>query len=160
TLTLIVDEETALDAALDDLDRATAALASAAGGDLFTAAAAEPARAPLRQMEMVEWIEHIRAIQRELTSGSFAKLVAAGRCDVAAPGLDATAIVARMARDFPECTAYLFRRGRRTFDGATPELLFRTRGRVLTSQALAGSLQAQGSGVDRTAVLAHSRKNL
>jgi len=111
-------------------------------------------------MPMVDWIDHVRSIQRELERGEFVKLVAARRCDVFVEGLDAMSIVSRMAHDFAECTAFLFQRGERTFVGATPEMLFRLRGATVESQALAGSLQAQGGSGNRAALLTHSRKNL
>jgi menaquinone-specific isochorismate synthase len=163
TLTLVVDaSETNDDGAaqlLDEYDRIVAALAGA-DEQLFLPAEQGAGQAALHQMPMVDWIGHVRSIQRELDGGAFVKLVAARRCDVDADGLDALSVVARMANDFPECTAFLFRRGPRAFVGATPEMLFKTRGRMVESQALAGSLQAQGGGGNREALLTHSRKNL
>ena len=167
TLTLVVDAS-ALSAAaaarlLTEYDRIVAGLAAAADDQLFPIpeSADDGVREPsLRQMPMVDWIDHVRSIQQELGRGEFVKLVAARRCDVVAEGLDPMSIVSRMAHDFPECTAFLFQRGERTFVGATPEMLFRTRGRTVESQALAGSLQAQGGSGNRAALLTHSRKNL
>jgi isochorismate synthase len=166
TLTLAVDASALSDEVsaqlLAEYDRIVAALAAAADDRLFPppeGAAAESGLS-LRQMPMLDWIDHVRSIQRELERGAFEKLVAARRCDVSIDGLDATSIVSRMAQDFPECTAFLFQRGERTFVGATPEMLFRTRGRIVESQALAGSLQTQGDSANRDALLAHSRKNL
>ena len=167
TLTLVVDASALSDDAaaqlLTEYDRIVAALVAAADDQLFpspeSAADGGPERA-LQQMPMVDWIEHVRSIQRELEHGPFVKLVAARRCDVFIDGLDALSIVSRMARDFAECTAFLFRRGERAFVGATPEMLFKTRGGTVESQALAGSLQAEGGSANRVALLAHSRKNL
>lgn len=163
TLTLVVDtSQTNDDGAarlLDEYDRIVAALA-VADEQLFLPGEPEAGDAVLHQLPMVDWIEHVRSIQRELDGGAFVKLVAARRCDVDAEGLDGLSVVARMANDFPECTAFLFRRGPRAFVGATPEMLFKTRGGYVESQALAGSLQAQGGGGSREALLTHSRKNL
>ena len=167
TLTLVVDAPAlSNDAAarlLTEYDRIVAALAAAADDRLFpppeTAADGIP-EPSLRQLPMVDWIDHVRSIQRELGRGKFVKLVAARRCDVFVEGLDAMSIVSRMAHDFAECTAFLFQRGERTFVGATPEMLFRLRGATVESQALAGSLQAQGGSGNRAALLTHSRKNL
>jgi menaquinone-specific isochorismate synthase len=162
TLTLAVDASASTGEVLAEYDRIAAALAAAADDRLFPApetAGGVPARS-LRQLPMVDWIAHLRTIQQELAGGDFVKLVAARRCDVVADGLDATAIVSRLAHDFDHCTAFLFRRGDRSFVGATPETLFSTRGRIVESQALAGSLQAQGGRDNREALLAHSRKNL
>jgi isochorismate synthase len=161
-LTLVVDAAESSADVRAEYDRIVAALAAAEGEHLFpTPEAAEgiPALA-LHQQPMVDWIAHVRTIQRELERGDFVKLVAARRCDVVADGLDPVSIVARLADDFPHCTTFLFRRGTRAFVGATPEMLFRTRGRTVESQALAGSLQAQGVSDHRAALLAHSRKNL
>jgi salicylate biosynthesis isochorismate synthase len=165
TLTLVVDASELGDAAaaqlLIEYDSVVAALAAACDDQLFpspeTGSGPEPS---LHQMPMVDWIDHVRSIQQELARGDFVKLVAARRCDVVVDGLDAMAIVSRLARDFPDCTVFLFRRGERAFVGATPEMLFKTRGRTVESQALAGSLQAQGGSGDRAALLTHSRKNL
>jgi isochorismate synthase len=166
TLTLVVDASTLSEAAaaqlLTEYDRIVGALAVAADDRLFPipSSGASVSETSLRQMPMVDWIDHVRSIQQELERGEFAKLVAARRCDVFAEGLDAMSIVSGMAHDFPEHTAFLFQRGERAFVGATPEMLFRTRGRTVESQALAGSLQAQGGSGNRAALLAHSRKNL
>jgi isochorismate synthase len=163
TLTLVVDASETNDGGaaelLDQYDRIVAALATA-DEQLFLPGEPAGGQAAVHQMPMVDWIEHVRSIQRELAGGAFVKLVAARRCDVDAEGLDALSVVARMANDFPECTAFLFRRGARAFVGATPEMLFKTRGQNVESQALAGSLQAQGGGGSREALLTHSRKNL
>ena len=167
TLTLAVEGTALSDVAsaqlLAEYDRIVAALAAAADDQLFPAPESAGDRIPelaLRQMPMVDWIEHVRSIQRELERGAFVKLVSARRCDVAIGGLDAMSIVSRMAHDFAECTAFLFKRGERTFVGATPEMLFRTRARSVESQALAGSLQIEGGSSNRAELLAHSRKNL
>ena len=167
TLTLAVDGTALSDDAsaqlLAEYDRIIAALAAAADDQVFPpleCAADGMPELSLRQMPMVDWIDHVRSIQRELERGAFVKLVAARRCDVSIDDLDAMSIVSRMAHDFAECTAFLFQRGERTFVGATPEMLFRTRGRTVESQALAGSLQIEGGTSNRAALLAHSRKNL
>jgi len=167
TLTLAVDGTALSDDAcaqlLVEYDRIVAALAAAADDQFFPppeSAADGIPELSLRQMPMVDWIDHVRSIQQELEQGAFVKLVAARRCDVSIDGLDAMSIVSRMAHDFAECTAFLFQRGQRTFVGATPEMLFRTRGRSVESQALAGSLQIEGGSSNRVALLTHSRKNL
>jgi len=157
TLTLVVDD-TDTTTLLAEYDRILDAL-SADEDRLFVAPEPSGRELTLRQMSMAEWIEHVRAIQRELDDGAFAKIVAARRCDIDGEGLDALSIVARMATTFEDCTSFLFRRGERAFVGATPELLFRTRGRTVESQALAGSLQVEGGAANREALLAHSRKN-
>ena len=161
TLTLVAGPSESIDDVRTEYSSVVAALTRAADDRLFPPPVENgvPA-ATLRQLPLVEWIDHVRSIQAELERGDFEKLVAARRCDVLVDGLDSTAIVSRLARDFPECTAFLFRRGGRTFVGATPETLFSTRGRIVESQALAGSLQAQGGSGNRAALLAHSRKNL
>jgi menaquinone-specific isochorismate synthase len=167
TLTLVVDASALSDdlaaELLKEYDVIVQALVAGADDQLFppppTAADGVP-EPTLRNMPMVEWIDHVRSIQHELERGEFLKLVAARRCDVSVEGLDAMSIVSRMAHDFPDCTAFLFQRGERAFLGATPEMLFRTRGRTVESQALAGSLQAQGGSGDRASLLTHSRKNL
>jgi isochorismate synthase len=162
TLTLVADASESSGDVLAEYDRIVEALAAAADERLFPApeAAPEIPALALHQLPMVDWIAHIREVKRELARGDFVKLVAARRCDVVAAGLDPLSIVARLADDFPHCTTFLFQRGARAFVGATPETLFRTRGRTVESQALAGSLQAQGGSDHRAALLAHSRKNL
>ena len=167
TLTLAVDASTLDDDAaaqlLAEYDRIVGALAAAASDELFPPPERDADGTPepsLRQMPMVDWIDHVRSIQQELERGEFMKLVAARRCDVRVDGLGAMTIVSRMAHDFADCTTFLFQRGERTFVGATPEMLFSKRGRIVESQALAGSLQAQGGSGNREALLTHSRKNL
>jgi menaquinone-specific isochorismate synthase len=167
TLTLVVEASALSDDAaaqlLVEYDRIVAALAAAASEELFPAPESDADGSPepsVRQLPMVDWIDHVRSIQQELERGEFVKLVAARRCDVRIDGLGAMTIASRMAHDFADCTTFLFQRGERTFVGATPEMLFRKRGRIVESQALAGSLQAQGGSGNREALLTHSRKNL
>jgi isochorismate synthase len=170
TLALAVDGST-LDAQatsdlLSEYDRIVEGLRVHAGEALFPTfenGSGDISGLAVRQRPMAEWIAHVRSIQRELERGGFSKIVAARRCQVRLSGeVDPAAVVARLAHDFPECTAFLFRRGERSFVGATPETLFTTRGSTVASHALAGSLQvAAGEAADkRDALLGRSRKNL
>ena len=55
--------------------------------------------------------------------------------------LDVPNALRRLAASAPESTTYAFRRGGRTFLGATPERLVRTEGRVFRTVAVAGTIR-------------------
>jgi menaquinone-specific isochorismate synthase len=89
------------------------------------------------------------------TVGLFAGAVGRGRIDkvvlarqvvLSSPAdLDVENAMRRLAASAPESTVFAFRRGDRTFLGATPERLIRTDGRSFRTVAIAGSV---GRGVD------------
>ena len=85
--------------------------------------------------------------------GRLDKVVLARRVDLASPiELDVVNALRRLAASAPESTVFAFRRGDRTFLGATPERLVRTDGRAFRSVAIAGST-ARGADAGEDAVL-------
>jgi len=163
-LTLTVDRDAGYDAEglLGEHDRIVTALASY--DERGAAPAPHPGSRGMVQMSLVDWINHIRAIEDEFASGAFTKLVAARRCEVRlGEQIDPAAVLERLARGFGDCTAFWFRRGGVSFVGATPETLFTCSGSKVHSQALAGSLMAgqdEASTRRQTQLLETSRKNL
>jgi isochorismate synthase len=80
--------------------------------------------------------------------GRLDKVVLARRVDLRSPvELDVPNALRRLAVSAPESTTYAFRRGGRTFLGATPERLVRTEGRTFRTVAVAGTI---GRGADAT----------
>ena len=78
--------------------------------------------------------------------GRIDKVVLARRVDLRSPvELDVPNALRRLAASAPESTTYAFRRGGRTFLGATPERLVRTEGRAFRTVAVAGTTRR---GVD------------
>lgn len=74
--------------------------------------------------------------------GRLDKVVLARRVDFRAPvELDVPNALRRLAMSAPESTTFAFRRGRRTFLGATPERLVRTEGHAFRTAAVAGSIR-------------------
>ena len=73
--------------------------------------------------------------------GRLDKVVLARRVMMASPAdLDVENALRRLAASAPESTVFAFRRGGRTFLGATPERLIRTDGRNFRTVAIAGSV--------------------
>jgi isochorismate synthase len=90
--------------------------------------------------------------------GRIDKVVLARRVDLRSPGdLDVANALRRLAASAPESTTYAFRRGTRTFLGATPERLVRTEGRRFRTVAVAGTI---GRGVDAAEDAALARRLL
>lgn len=86
--------------------------------------------------------------------GRLDKVVLARRVVLASPAdLDVENALRRLAASAPESTVFAFRRGGRTFLGATPERLIRTDGRAFRTVAIAGSV-ARGADSAEDARLA------
>ena len=86
--------------------------------------------------------------------GRIDKVVLARRVDLRSPvELDVPNALRRLAATAPESTTYAFRRGGRTFLGATPERLARTEGRRFQTVAVAGTV-GRGTDADEDARLA------
>ena len=74
--------------------------------------------------------------------GRIDKVVLARRVSLRSPVvLDVSNALRRLAASAPESTTYAFRRGGRTFLGATPERLVRTEGRTFRTVAVAGTIR-------------------
>jgi isochorismate synthase EntC len=74
--------------------------------------------------------------------GRLDKVVLARRVSLRSPvELDVPNALRRLALSAPESTTYAFRRGGRTFLGATPERLVRTEGRTFRTVAVAGTIR-------------------
>jgi isochorismate synthase len=123
------------------------------------------AKATVRHLPANDWRAYIDAIHAAIGSGEYQKIVAARRCVVELRRvLEDTSFMARVFAAYPDCTHFAVRRNESTFLGATPETLFRKRGLVLQTHALAGTTRikddpASDSSRD-VAALQESRKDL
>jgi isochorismate synthase len=80
-----------------------------------------------------------RAVQR-IRDGELVKVVLARRGGVVFDAAPTPAgLLARLGEHHPDCVRYAWRRGSKTWLGASPETLVRVDGRRLTTQALAGT---------------------
>ena len=87
-----------------------------------------------------------QAVQR-IHSGELVKVVLARRVAVAfdTPP-EPAALLARLGQRHPDCIRYAWRRGGKTWLGATPETLVQVQGRTLHTHALAGTRSAERAG--------------
>jgi isochorismate synthase len=120
--------------------------------------APKPPDAPLaidREWPEAEHWRHIVSLMAGAVGrGRLDKVVFARRVDMSSPGaLDVPAALRRLAESAPESTVFAFRRGTRTFIGATPERLVRADGRNYRTAAVAGSMR-RGSDPAEDAALA------
>ncbi len=111
---------------------------------------AMPVFAPLTVVEQQPSHEHWRRLVGMFSGavgrGRIDKVVLARRLGLRSPvELDVANALRRLAAAAPESSTYAFRRGGRTFLGATPERLVRTEGRVFRTVAVAGTI---GRGAD------------
>jgi len=98
------------------------------------------AKATVHHLPAEDWRSYIDAIHAAIGSGEYQKIVAARRCVIELRrALEDTGFMARVFAAYPDCTHFAIRRDRSTFLGATPETLFRKRGNVLETHALAGT---------------------
>jgi isochorismate synthase len=93
----------------------------------------------------------VEQLVRHIQRGDVSKVVAAREVllSFAAAGPDAVATVLGLSEAAPECLRFLFRWGEAAFLGATPEQLLHKRGRVLETEALAGSIDARAESPER-----------
>jgi isochorismate synthase len=136
---------------LDDVDAA-----------LMTAIAAPPARLVAhREADDASWRRQVEDIRAAIAGGQVAKVVAAraSTVELDAP-IAAAAVLGRLAERHADCTRFAVRAGGATFAGATPERLVRQRGRLVETDALAGSIArpAGGDAAAAAALLASSKE--
>lgn len=142
TLTLVVgsDEPSGSGSALTELDALWDALSGAP--DLA------PVRsATVRHLERDRWCRSLDDVRARIEAGSVQKVVVARRSVVTADeDIDPVSVLQRLVR--PGATTFCVRRRGVAFVGATPERLFRKRGRVVHTEAIAGtaSLERDPSG--------------
>jgi isochorismate synthase len=93
----------------------------------------------------------VERLVRHIQRGEVSKVVAAREVllSFAAAAPDAVATVLGLSEAAPECLRFLFRSGDAAFLGATPEQLLHKRGRVLETEALAGSIDARAESPER-----------
>lgn len=118
---------------------------------------ARPVVAPLaivdERPDAPAWGRAVGLFAGAVGRGRLDKVVLARRVDLASPiELDVVNALRRLAASAPESTVFAFRRGDRTFLGATPERLVRTDGRAFRTVAIAGST-ARGADAGEDAVL-------
>jgi salicylate biosynthesis isochorismate synthase len=133
-LTLPVREADTLPARLALARRALAMLAHAEAEPVPPWQASPDAISPQHYADAVtRAVEHIRR-------GELVKLVLARRCSVVFERPTSPAVLlARLGARHPDCVRYAWRRGHKTWLGATPETLVRVDGRRLGTLALAGT---------------------
>lgn len=105
-----------------------------------------PRQLTSQQMSLQEWRVLVDAIRRTITTGQFDKIVVARRTVVE---LNAALRDVDVLRRFPSTKPiirFAFRRGGRTFLGATPERLITKQGMQVGSDALAGSADTGREG--------------
>ena len=87
------------------------------------------------------WYRTVGLFAGAVGRGRIDKVVLARRVVLTSPAdLDVENALRRLAASAPESTVFAFRRGGRTFLGATPERLIRTDGRAFRTVAIAGSV--------------------
>ena len=102
------------------------------------------------------WADAVASIRAEIAAGRAEKIVVARARDLAVGDTRADGVLRRLDGDGAEAR-FAFRLGAATFVGATPERLVALRGGEVRTEALAGSIRADGA--DRAAELLASRKD-
>lgn len=94
--------------------------------------------------------QQVEQIVGRIQQGELQKVVAARQVQLSfsAP-LDPVATVIGLSEQAPECLRFLFRSGEAAFVGASPERLLHKRGRVVETEALAGSIDARAESPER-----------
>jgi menaquinone-specific isochorismate synthase len=137
---------------------------------LDAAASRPPVRMPAtaelsrREMGRPEWSALVESVRSGIRMGTFAKIVAA-RCTVVdlAGAADPFTVFDRLDRTYPDCHRFLLRRGGTSLLGASPERLVRKEGKLVRTEALAGSIETIETDDERrlqTVALLESHKDL
>jgi salicylate biosynthesis isochorismate synthase len=110
-----------------------------------------PHIARLEQEPLSQWSRQVDDIRAAISRGEVEKIVAARRCTVElCDVIDEIAVLARLDELYPDCFRYGFRRGLASFVGASPERLILKQGAHIETQALAGSIGANGGAAAET----------
>ena len=143
-----------------ELDRTWARLAGRADelARREAESAPKPPEAPLAIEKELPGVQHWRHVVGLMAGavgrGRLDKVVFARRVDMSSPAdLDVASALRRLSASAPESAVFAFRRGPRTFMGATPERLVRSDGRTYLTAAIAGSIR-RGSDAAEDAALA------
>lgn len=140
-LTLPVREAGALPSRLAKARRALAALAHADAQPVPAWVLRPEGDAPRRYAQAVT-----QAVRR-IRQGELVKVVLARRGTVDFESVpSASALLARLGARHPDCVRYAWRRGAKTWLGATPETLVQVQGRRLSTVALAGTRPSAQAG--------------
>ena len=147
-LTGSVAADGGVDAEAGGLERIWAQLSRRAG-DLARADGGAPSAVPGAHLRIEqEWptSDHWRHLVGRMAGavgrGRIDKVVLARRVDLSSSvELDIGGALRRLSASAPESAVFAFRRGSRTFLGATPERLVRTEGRDYRTAAIAGSIR-------------------
>lgn len=103
--------------------------------------------------ELASWNRLVLCIKHEIGQGTVQKIVAARRVTLQLKTAPRAAdILERMNETSPLCARFCLRVGKKTFIGATPEHLVRRSGKLIETEALAGSISATAREAD-TALL-------
>lgn len=123
------------------LERARVMLASLAAAEALPL---PPFQARDDEATAAHYVRAVSQAVQRIRDGELVKVVLARRTAVdfaRAPA--AAALLARLARRHPDCVRYAWRRGGKTWLGATPETLLQVDGRRLRTHALAGTRSAE-----------------
>jgi isochorismate synthase len=94
--------------------------------------------------------QQVERLVARIERGEVQKVVAAREVQLSfSSPLDPLATVVGLNEQAPECLRFMFRSGDAAFLGATPERLLQKRGRVLETEALAGSIDARADSPER-----------
>ncbi|MGF1465246.1 MAG: isochorismate synthase MenF [Sandaracinaceae bacterium] len=133
-------------------DETVAAELSALWAALEAPACYPVGRPRLVRVEHADRARYDRAVgvlTRAIAAGELAKAVYSRRARVrAAHDLEPWQVLEDLAAAYPQTTAFGLRLGASTFLGATPERLFRKRGRTVEADALAGSVRPDADDAD------------
>lgn len=138
TTSILVDNETDIEAAVDDL----ATLARRLQDEMRTPSTEA---APSNLLDPGEdarqlWADSVEALTAQIATGHPDKAVLARRVGVEAPeAFEARAVLTRLRERFQECTIFAVRSGEAVFLGATPETLVSLTGDRVRADCLAGS---------------------
>jgi isochorismate synthase len=99
---------------------------------------------PPAGLEDEDFTRRVESIKAAIASGGFEKIVAARQVSYTLGGrAEAPAVLRRLSQGLKASIRFAFRKDGATFLGATPERLVRKHGKIVESEALAGSIDAK-----------------
>jgi isochorismate synthase len=162
TVRVAPDGTASLLAVVDDAVERTQALVARVVALAEYGAPSVPSASPdarwIEQLDAATWAALVEEARRQIVDGRLEKVVLARRAVAeAARPFDAARVLSRLASAQTGCTRFAFSRRGTVFLGATPELLVRRHGALVTTEALAGTVDARRG--DRSDALLGSAKD-
>ena len=103
---------------------------------------------PVQEQNLDEWTKLIQKAKQSIKNSSLEKIVVANRQKIHLSKIDIGETIQNLIGSYPNCTTFMYKKGKSIFFGSTPEKIFDYNGEVLRIQALASSIPNDGQKIN------------